>query len=60
MKMKDIIERFKISIRQHIRQVRIEQFHDHCEYCVDCRNGFSEHCKEGSKIFSKCLSTSEN
>ncbi len=60
MKMKDIIEMFKISIRQHIRQVRIELFHDHCKQCVDCRNGFSENCKEGSKILSKCLSTSEN
>ena len=60
MKMKDIIERFKISIRQHIRQVRIEQFHDHCKQCADCRDGFPEHCKEGSKILSKCLSTSEN
>jgi len=60
MKMKDIIERFKIIIRQHIRQVRIEQFHEHSKYCPDCKLGWTVRCKEGKELLEKCLGTSEN
>ena len=31
MRIKDIIERFRIDLRERVKLVRIQLFHDHCE-----------------------------
>ena len=55
MRIKDIIERFRINLRERVKLARIQLFHDHCEVCSECKHGYTEHCKEGSKLLSKCL-----
>jgi len=60
MRIKDIIERFRIDLRERVKLVRIQLFRDHCEVCLECKYGYTEHCKEGRELLSKCLYTSEN